>query len=697
MLEIVLSGKEGWENKPREEGEKEGKGFYGDGVKGQDGIKDKGSQVVVLFLPEEPIQGKGSDGFYSLFCALTRKPTVFMEFDIDLVPLFILCVIAWGVPMIMSVMGWGRVPTVVVEIICGVAVGSHGLDLLGHSEYLHLLALLGFIFLMFLSGLEIDIEQMVATLPRGRLTVGRFIANPLLAGLLVYSGTLVLSVVAANLLSGLIPIANTWYFALIMSTTSVGIIIPVLKNRGEVNKKFGQMMVLTAAVADIFSILLFTFTASYLKHGVRYEVFLLLLVLLVFFLAYLFGAYFVRIKLIRRLLFQLSHAASQIKVRGTMLLILLFVAVSQWAQAEVILGAFLAGVILSIYMTKDRSALMIKLDGMGYGFFIPIFFIMVGAQLDLGALREFDQSFLFLGLLILFLYLVKILPSLIWTRIFGWRRAISGGFLLSSRLSLIIAAAQIGLQLEVITPAMNAAVIIAAVATCTFSPILYGQINRVDRVLTYKSMIVGGSDIAVQLAERLQMHGYAVVVLENDAQRSKELRHKGLEVVRADGKDLNTYKEQGLKPENYVVVLTGDREKNAAIARRVRERLQHERVITIPPPEEVQPLKALDVHAVDLDQLIAASIENLVLRPSTYSALVESFEAFTVEELTVTNQSVDGRKVKELPFHKDGSLILLRRKGDMQIPHGDTYLTLGDVVTVIGNEQALEDFRQKLA
>ena len=115
----------------------------------------------------------------------------------------------------------------------------------------------------------------------------------------------------------MIDIKNNWYFALIMVTTSVGIILPVIKTRGESNGAFGQMMIITAAVADILSIILFTFTAYILKNGFRLEITFILFLFAFFYLLYRLGNRFRNLSALKKITFQLSHAASQLSIRGT--------------------------------------------------------------------------------------------------------------------------------------------------------------------------------------------------------------------------------------------------------------------------------------------------------------------------------------------------------------------------------------------
>ena len=102
---------------------------------------------------------------------------------------------------------------------------------------LEFLALSGFIFLMFLGGLEIDMDQIIASFPRRKLSYSRFVANPLLAGIAHFAIAIALSYGATLLLAHLINIPHAWYFSLIMGTTSVGIVLPVLQGRGELSAR----------------------------------------------------------------------------------------------------------------------------------------------------------------------------------------------------------------------------------------------------------------------------------------------------------------------------------------------------------------------------------------------------------------------------------------------------------------------------
>ncbi len=484
-----------------------------------------------------------------------------------------------------------------------------------------------------------------------------------------------------------------------MVTTSVGIVLPVLKDRGEIHTRFGQMVIIAAAVADIFSIILFTFTAFIIKNGFQYELLYIFALFILFFIVYKLINRLKNVPIFNKLSYQLSQAASQIRIRGSILMIMIFVVISQYIGEEVVLlGAFLSGLVLSSMLHRERSLLLVKLDGMGFGFFIPFFFIMVGVEFDPSALAEFDQSLIwFLIALLITLFVIKVVPSVLWGRLFGMRKAISGGFLMSSRLSLIIAASAIGLGLGVITPGINASFIIMAVITCFISPVVYNWMTLGNILSGNKTIIIGGSSTAVLLARRLNVHGRKAIIVEKDKERYKEINNKGVHALHGDGCEADFFQKLKLKHDNYVVIETGDDEQNLKISKLLRNEYQHEKIISrISRFSLEQKYKSLGVETIDVTQILATAIENLIVRPTTYHALVESFENFSVDEIAITNKDIDGLQLKEVLFHQDAILMMVKRGDNFYIPHGETYFRLGDVLHVFGTDTAMEDTKRKL-
>lgn len=624
-----------------------------------------------------------------------------ISFHYDFYPLLIVAAIAWVTPITLSLLRLKKVPIVIVEIMLGYLAGKFLLnDLSAESFYiLDFFALTGFLFLMFLSGLEIDVDQIIASLPRRKLTYSRFLKNPLMVGLTQFILAISLSLLAAFSLSHIIDMPNIWYFSLIMVTTSVAIVLPVLKTRGETGSRFGQMIIIAAAVADIISIILFTFTAFIIKNGFHIKLFYILALFTLFYIFYKIIERYKDVPQLKKISYQLSQAASQIRIRGTILIMMTFVVLSQYIGEEVVLlGAFLSGLVLSSMMHRQRSLLLIKLDGMGFGFFIPFFFIMVGMQFDPTALAEFDSSLvIFLVLLLISLYMVKVIPSLLWRRLFGTRKALSGGFLISSRLSLIIAASAIGLELGVITPGINSSVIIMAVITCFISPVLFNWITPSRITEGNKTIIIGGSSTAVLLARRLNLHGRKSVIIEADKSRFDEISEKGLFTIHADGLDPKTFERLHITPDNYVIMEMDDDELNLKISQMLKNEFQHEKIISKISRFSLEyRFKQLGIETIDVVQILATTIENLITRPTTYHALVESFENFSVDEITVTNNHMDGQQIKQMSFHKDAILMMVKRGTSFFIPHGNTHIRTADILLVFGTQTAFDDTRLKM-
>jgi Kef-type K+ transport system membrane component KefB/Trk K+ transport system NAD-binding subunit len=616
--------------------------------------------------------------------------------DFNFIPLLFVIFIAWMIPMVLTLLKFDKIPSVLLEMIAGYVAGIFLMKYIGHDSMLVLefLALSGLIFIMFLSGLEIDINSILSSFPN-KIRAGSIAENPLLAGVAHYLMCLIISLAGTFLLSFYVEIPNVWFFSLIPTTTFMGIVYPVLKNRGETKSYYGQTLITTAAVADIFSITLVTFSALYLKFGLHYELLLVIAFFLFFILLYLLGKKFF-LGVFKKITFQQAHAATQLSMRGSMALVLLFVVISQFVGGEVvILGAFLSGLLMSFFMSKERSILIIKLEGMGFGFFIPVFFIMVGAKFNPGSLLEYEKSmYVFLVLLVILFYAVKVIPSLIWIRRFGQRLSLAAGFLLAAHLGLVIAAASVGLKLGAITPGANASFIIMVAITCFASPFLYNQVNRKKSHSEDQTIIIGGSSVGVLLARRLKLLGKSPLIVEINPERYQEIKSNGLEIILGDGLDTAIYQKINLKSNCYVVVLTGSEQKDLEICGLLRKEFYHERIISIPGNSRIEhQMIGLGVQILDARRVLASTIENRLLSPNAYRSLIGTFENFSVEDITVLNSEVEGKRVMDIPLHKDSMIMLVTRDNEKYVPHGETYLRAGDVITVFGTGTAIEEIR----
>jgi Kef-type K+ transport system membrane component KefB len=142
-------------------------------------------------------------------------------------------------------------------------------------------------------------------------------------------------------------------------------------------------------------------------------------------------------------------------------------------NSEMILGAFMAGIVVSLLSETEDSKLEKDLSEFGFSFFIPIFFILVGVGFDIGELTSSEEALWLVPILLVGAIIVKFIPVLTFRLTYSWKETFAAGSLLSARLSLIIAASLIALELEIITAAVNSAIILVAIITVTIAPLLF--------------------------------------------------------------------------------------------------------------------------------------------------------------------------------------------------------------------------------
>ncbi|MGB7532188.1 MAG: cation:proton antiporter [Halobacteriota archaeon] len=353
------------------------------------------------------------------------------------------------------------VPAVVGEIICGILFGLLGFSLEAEGRIvIDFLAGFGLIFLMFLVGLEIDFSKVEV---HG--------AKLFVLGTFIFIITLGISIFLTTKLGfGL-------YLALVLSTSAVGLTVPTIRELGLLKSDFGQTILISAFIADFATVLLVTVYTLHFKKGVTWEMFLIVFVFILFFMVYYVGKLVIWHYPERLSAWFKSDQPTEMGVRAAFALLLVFVALSEIAdiKAIAILGAFLAGVMLSL-LFRGGTVLEQKLYGIGYGFLIPIFFISVGMQFDLGALAR--GGIYLVPMLLLIAFVVKMVPSLLFLVRHSLKDSISAGVLLSSRLSLIIAMAAVGLELGLVDTAMESAIIVLALITSISCPTIFKKMHQ---------------------------------------------------------------------------------------------------------------------------------------------------------------------------------------------------------------------------
>lgn len=608
--------------------------------------------------------------------------------DTSFIPMMIVVALAFLVPILLSRLKGLFIPIVVGELLAGMIVGKSGFGLVPEDHpILGILAPLGFAFLMFLSGLEIDLGSFTASGDENASRARQLITSPLGMG-----STLMVLVLSASVGAGLIfwsqgLVKDPWIMALILSTTSLGVVMPVLKEQGFTGGGYGQTIIVSAMIADFSTILLISAYSIFYRQGLSVDLILVLALIAAFLVVYRVTLIFKSFSSVERVFRQLSSATAQLGMKGAFALAILFMALAQGLGIEYILGSFLAGVIVSALSNGEGSELQEKLDGIGYGFFVPIFFIMVGVGFDLPALLSSGRALLLVPILIGVAYAVKMVPILLFRLQFSWRETFSAGVLMSARLSLIIAAAAIGLELGVITEAVNSAVILVAVITCTVSPILFGWITP-EKEERERIIVIGPRSSAELLTRRLREHEFDTVLVPAKDIEGMSERGPG-EVYR------EVLEEAGAEKAHTVVAMRHSDKENLRLCQVAHNDYGVENVISwVQNPALNDDFRKCGARVTNPAYSAVLSIESMVLSPGTFSLTADVDEMQEVREVRVTNNGIHGRNIEELSLPGDVLIFMIERDGGVlvpdQVPGHEISLQEDDVVTLAGSAQEVD-------
>ena len=373
--------------------------------------------------------------------------------------LLVVTAIAFAAPLLLGLFPRVQLPSVVLEIVAGIVVGPSVLGIAEVDEAVQVVALLGLAFVLFLAGLEIEFEKLR----------GQVLRITLLGFALSFAIALVVSLGLEA--GGLVD--TPLLVAIILCATSLGVLVPVLKDSGEISSTFGQLIIAAASIADFGAIILLTIFFSG-EGGTGSTLLLLgaLFLLAATVLVVVRGAeHSMRI---RADLLRLQDTTAQIRVRAALVLLVGFAALAETLGLEAILGAFIAGAIVSL---ADRDEVMThpdfrrKLEAVGFGFFIPAFFVTSGVRFDLDALTASASSLLMVPIFLLALLAARGLPAIVYRGALDARHTAIAGLMQATSLPFIVAATAIGMELDLIDAAASAALIGAGLLSVVLFPL----------------------------------------------------------------------------------------------------------------------------------------------------------------------------------------------------------------------------------
>lgn len=380
----------------------------------------------------------------------------------DLVSLAVITAAAVAAVLLASLLRRARIPGVVLEIALGILVGPQVLHLAEETDFVAALADFGLTFLLFLAGFEVEIQRI-----KGR---------PLkLAG-----GGWLVSLALAFGIGGLLQVEglvrSDLYFGLALTTTALGTLLPILRDEGLLETDMGRHLLAVGAVGEFGPVV----AVAVLLSGGRP---LLSTVLLAAFVVCVLAVAFVTIRMpaphVGRLLHETLRTSGQLMVRIVVLLLVVLLLLASELGLDILLGAFAAGLILR-RLTTERTMehLQTRLDTLGYGFFIPIFFVVTGIRFDIVHLVTSVHAIVILVVVLLLMLVVRGLPALLYRRDLDGRQQLSLAFFSATGLPLIVAITTIGQQVGAIGSTAAVAMVGAGMVSVFVYPLIALAILR---------------------------------------------------------------------------------------------------------------------------------------------------------------------------------------------------------------------------
>ena len=373
--------------------------------------------------------------------------------------LLIIALVAVAVPIVLALVPRLPVPGAVLEVIAGILIGPSLLGWVHLNAPIQVVSDLGLGMLLFLAGLEIDIESLRG--PLGRLAGWAF------------GGSVVLGLACGLVLSLAGAGARPVFLAVVLTSTSAGLLLPLLKDAGQERTPFGQLVMTAAALAEVATIMMLSllFSATSKTTVGRLASLAMFLALLA-----VIGLALGRVRnlaFLDRMLDRLEDRSAQLRVRAGLALALAFAVLAGRFGFASILGAFAAGLLVRTIDLTGRAPhpqFQVKLEGIGFGFLVPVFFITTGIQFDARALVSHPAAIAEIPLFLAALLVVRGVPALLYARRFGKRRAGVAGLMQATSLTFVIVAAQIGMASGQITQTTAAALLAAGLLSAALFP-----------------------------------------------------------------------------------------------------------------------------------------------------------------------------------------------------------------------------------
>ena len=604
--------------------------------------------------------------------------------------LFLVVLLALVIPIFMARFQISNVPTAVAEIIVGIIMGSSGFNLITSTHDLTFLSNLGVILLMFLSGMEIDFDLLQRkNNPKGKSQAGKTV-DPLKTAITAFIGIVIMAFVLAYVLRLTGLFSEVMLAAIILMTVALGVVIATLKEKDILGRPIGQTILLTAVLGEVIPLLLLTIYAS-INGGNAEQLWLIILL----FVAAIF--------LLRRFkqpylwFAKITKSTTQLDIRLAFFLIFALVTVAETVGAENILGAFLAGMVMKLL--EPSEATKDKLTSIGYGFFIPIFFIMTGVGLNLRSLFAHPSSLMLLPVLVIFLFIAKVPVLLTYVRYFQKKNAFAGGFLTATTITIVLPTLQVARKLHAITSTQSDAFILAAVIVCILSPIVFNSnfVLLPEDKIKEKVAIVGANAVTVPVAHDLHANWYSVKMFTDKKNQYKTYDSRVENLTFLPNLDEETLEKDGIFDGDIVVAANRADEDNIKIARMAKEKGVN-RVIARLSEVDSKTLTEFNEKGIEVfnsTNVHAALMRAMIESPTVYRIMTDTKNI--LYSVKVKNTHYTGRQLMDLEFIDQITVSRIKRGDEWLIPRGATVIEQGDILVFSGEFKAADRVRDLLS
>lgn len=611
------------------------------------------------------------------------------------VSLLIMLFAALITPMLMARFKITFLPTAVVEIILGIVLGPSLLGLVHTTEILKQLSDIGVIILLFLSGMEIDFDLFKK--PQGTpspLAQKNAVQNskwsPVILACLAYSTIIVISLVLAGLLKWANLFSDFWLAAILFATISLGIVIATLKENELLSKAFGQTVLLIAVLGEVVPMLGLTFYASVFGSSSKSLWLLLLIIVAAIFLLRRFKFFF-------NFFEQINKSTTQLDIRLAFFLIVAMVTVASSVGAENILGAFIAGIILKLLRPSESTK--DKLDSIGYGFFIPIFFMMSGIGLNLRTLLSDPEALTLIPLFFLAYVIAKLAIYPILSLRFKSANAIAGTSLSTATITMVVAILQVAKNMHVINAHQSGAFLLAAILTCVFSPLIFSKAYRPEAEDLKKQTVhfIGANIFTVPVAQQLTQ-GWYDIQMYTDNEKNYRTYNSEIQIHLLENLNAEEMIKQGIFDTDILVVGHFRAQENYLLAKaakaygveRVIVRFEDRNILN----KHEKELHDLGIEIYNTPEVNIAMLRGLIETPSTMLLLNDTTN--TIFEVQVHNRKYTGLEIKNLPFIDKITISQIFRNHRLIRPVGTTQLELNDHLIFTGSKNDIEEIRHEL-